>query len=107
VLWGLCKCYGDSETKEKDTKANASSCSWVDGVSDGDTEDERQQVDSSLDKVGSPTEKANDVFVTIHHSGSDEFTHDHLDKGEVVEPCVEAVQQVVAEFRAEYQGYQE
>lgn len=44
VLRGLRQHYGYAETNEEDSKADTSSCSWVHGVADGDTEDERQQV---------------------------------------------------------------
>jgi hypothetical protein len=103
----VCQCHSYGETKEKHSKPNAGAGSWMDGVPDGDAQDQGQQVGSSPGAVSIPPEKADDVLVAIHHSGPKELTHDYPDEREVIEPSIEAVQKVVAEFCAEDQRDQE
>ena len=77
------------------------------GLADGDSEDQRQQVRRRPSAVSFPADKADDVLVAVDHGGAQELAHDSPDEREVVEPRVEAVQQVVAELGAEDERDQE
>lgn len=97
----MCEEYGYSEADEEKSKSNTSSSTRMDGVTDGDTKDQRQQVRSSPDAISLPAKEADDVLVAVDHGGAHELAHNDPDEGEVVEPRVKSVQEVVAEFRAE------
>jgi hypothetical protein len=41
MSWTVSQCYGYTETKEEDPKADSGACSWVDRVANSDPKDKR------------------------------------------------------------------